>query len=58
MAVPAHGAKGPLFALASYEAASNSWYQEDNSWRKPTRHVEMVGRQTGFFCSAISSYRP
>ena len=27
----------------------NSWSQEDDSWRKSTLHVEMVGRQAGFF---------
>jgi hypothetical protein len=30
----------------------NSWSQEDDLWRKPTRHVEMVGRQAGFFAQS------
>jgi len=30
----------------------NSWSQEDDSWRKPTCHVEMVGRQAGFFAQS------
>jgi hypothetical protein len=30
----------------------NSWFQEDDSWPKPTSHVEMVGRQTGFFAQS------
>ena len=32
----------------------NSWSQEDDSWRKPTSHVELVGRQAIFFCSVLS----
>jgi hypothetical protein len=27
----------------------NSWFQEDDSWRKTTAHVEMIARQTDFF---------
>jgi hypothetical protein len=30
----------------------NSWSQEDDSWRKSTLHVEMVGRQAGFFAQS------
>ena len=26
-----------------------SWPQEEDSCRKPTRHVEMVSRQAGYF---------
>jgi hypothetical protein len=52
MAVPAHDGKrqlmvpgGPVFALTSYASAGDSW-------RKPTLHVEMVGRQAGFFAQS------
>jgi hypothetical protein len=27
----------------------NSWSKENDSWRKPTRHVEMANRQAAFF---------
>jgi hypothetical protein len=30
----------------------NSWSQEDDSWRKSTLHVEMVGRQADFFAQS------
>jgi hypothetical protein len=30
----------------------NSWSQEDDSWRKTTSHVEMVGWQAGFFAQS------
>jgi len=52
MAVPAHDGIGPLFALSSFAAAGNSWSQEDDSWRKTTRHVGMVGWQAGFFAQS------
>ncbi|MDH3877579.1 MAG: hypothetical protein OET18_07040 [Desulfobacterales bacterium] len=52
MAVPTHDGKRPFFALSSFAAAGNSWSQEDDSWRKPTLHVEMVGRQAGFFAQS------
>jgi hypothetical protein len=32
----------------------NSWSQEDDSWRKTTSHVEMVGWQAIFFGSVLS----
>ncbi len=52
MAVPTHNGKRPFFALSSFAAAGNSWSQEDDSWRKPTLHVEVVGRQAGFFAQS------
>jgi len=40
----------------------NAWSQEDDSWRKQTLHVEMVGRPAGFLLSpqssALSPYFP
>ncbi len=30
----------------------NSWSQKDDSWRKPTSHVELVGRQAIFFAQS------
>jgi len=30
----------------------NAWSQEDDSWRKPTRHVEMVGLPAGLFAQS------
>jgi hypothetical protein len=41
-----------LFAMVSFAAAGNSWW-------KPTRHDEMVGRQAGVFAqsSALSPYQ-
>jgi len=45
----------PPFALASYGAAGNSWSREDDSLRKTTLHVEMVGRQQAFLLSPQSS---
>ena len=29
----------------------NAWSQGDDSWRKQTLHVEMVGRPAGFLLS-------
>ncbi len=31
----------------------NSWFQEDDSWRKTTTHVEMAAWQQ-VFCSVLS----
>jgi hypothetical protein len=38
MPLPAHVGKRPVFALASFAAADNSWLQEDGSWPKTTGH--------------------
>ncbi len=39
MLLPAQAGKRPLFALASFAAASKSWPQEDDSGRKATTQV-------------------
>ena len=30
----------------------SSWFQEDDSWRKTTAHVELGGWQTGFLAQS------
>jgi hypothetical protein len=45
--------------MVSFAAAGNSWSEKNDSWWKPTRHDEMVGRQAGVFAqsSALSPYQ-
>jgi len=33
----------------------NSWFQEDDPWRKTIAHDEMIARQLGFLLSPQSS---
>jgi len=58
MDVPAHDGKRPPFALASYGAAGSSWPQEDDSWRKPSRHLEKDRAPSRIFCSVLSPAHP